>query len=82
MTISSRIARRMIVLGISTAVVSLLVMHVPSAFAEDPMTQDIDFRNGASRADGTRKDTQAREITSRPTAKKGETTKEKYGVPK
>ncbi len=52
MTISTRVA-----LGISAAAFSLSMALAPAAFAEDPMSQDIDFRNGASRNVGVKKDT-------------------------
>jgi pentapeptide MXKDX repeat protein len=49
MTISTRIA-----LGISTAALSLSLALAPAAFAQDPMSQDLEFRNSLSRYDGAK----------------------------
>ena len=45
-----------IVLGISAAALLLSLARAPAAFAQDPMAQDIDFKNSMSRNDGVRKD--------------------------
>ena len=71
MTISTRS-----VLGISAAALWLGLALAPAAFAQDPMSQDIDFRNGMSRGDGVKKDT-----VSKGPVKKDDGAK-KYGVPK
>lgn len=76
MTINTRI-----VLGISAAALSLSLARAPAALAQDPMSQDIDFRNGLSRDVGVKKDTMARATMSRDPTKKDDGMK-KYGVPK
>ncbi|MGB9117912.1 pentapeptide MXKDX repeat protein [Bradyrhizobium sp.] len=76
MTISTRI-----VLGISAAAVSLSLARAPAVFAQDPMTQDIDFRNAMSRGDGVKKDTMAKDTVPKDPTKKDDGIK-KYGVPK
>jgi pentapeptide MXKDX repeat protein len=75
MAISTRI-----VLGISAAGLWLNLAIAPAAFAQDPMSQDIDFRNGLSRDVGV-KDTMARATMPKDPTKKDDGTK-KYGVPK
>jgi pentapeptide MXKDX repeat protein len=81
MTISTRI-----VLGISAAALSFSLAGASAAFAGDPMSQDIDFRNGMSRGDGVRKDTMARDTVTRDTVSRGPTKKDdgvrKYGISK
>jgi pentapeptide MXKDX repeat protein len=76
MTVSTRI-----VLGISADALWLTLAIAPAAFAQDPMSQDIDFRNGLSRDVGVRKDTMARATMSKDPEKKDDRIK-KYGVPK
>jgi pentapeptide MXKDX repeat protein len=49
MTISTRIA-----LGISAAALSLSLALVPAAFAQDPMSRDLEFRNSLFRYDGVK----------------------------
>jgi pentapeptide MXKDX repeat protein len=49
MTIDTRIA-----LGISTAALLLSLALVPAAFAQDPMSRDLEFRNSLSRYDGAK----------------------------
>jgi pentapeptide MXKDX repeat protein len=62
-------------LGISAATLALGVAFAPAVFAEDPMQQDIDFRNGVSRVDGVRRDTVSRETRSRDAVKKDDRAK-------
>jgi pentapeptide MXKDX repeat protein len=50
MTISTRVA-----LGISAAALSLGLALAPAAFADDPMQQDITFRDSVSK-EATKKD--------------------------
>jgi pentapeptide MXKDX repeat protein len=86
MTITTRI-----VSGILAAALSFSLAGASAAFAGDPMSQDIDFRNGMSRGDGVRKDTMARDTlardtVTRDTASRGPTKKDdgirKYGISK
>jgi pentapeptide MXKDX repeat protein len=49
MTISTGIA-----LGISAAALSLCLAFAPAAFAQDPMSRDLEFRNSLSRYDGAK----------------------------
>ena len=49
MTISTRIG-----LGISAAALLLSLALAPAAFAQDPMSQDLEFRNSLSRYDGAK----------------------------
>jgi pentapeptide MXKDX repeat protein len=86
MTISTRI-----VLGISAAILSFSLAGASAAFADDPMSQDIGFRNSLSRGDGVKKDTMARDTlardtVTRDTASRGPTKKDdgirKYGISK
>jgi pentapeptide MXKDX repeat protein len=71
MIISTRIAP-----GILAAAVSLSVALAPPAFAQDGMKQDLDFKSGVSRDDGTRNDpTISKGTTSRYSLKKDEGTK-------
>jgi pentapeptide MXKDX repeat protein len=44
---------------------ALSLALAPAAFAEDPMSQDIDFRNGVSGTGGVRRDTTLRETTAK-----------------
>ncbi len=74
MTISRRI-----VLGISAVALSLGLARASAAFAQDPMAQDIDFRNGMSRGVGVKLDAMARD--TRGPAKKDDGSK-KSGVSK
>ena len=76
MTVSTRI-----VLGISAAALWLNLVIAPAAFAQDPMSQDIDFRNAMARGDGVKKDTMARDPVFKGPVKKDDGIK-KYGVPK
>ena len=68
MTLSPRLA-----LGISAAALALgLALNLAvlsKAFASDPMSQDIDFRNSAAQG-GIRRDTTVREAVPRDTRKK------------
>jgi hypothetical protein len=43
---------------------ALSLALAPAAFAGDPMSQDIDFRNGVSGTGGVRSDTTLRETTT------------------
>ena len=52
MTISARIA-----LGISATTLSLSLALATAALAQDPMRQDLEFRNSLSRYDGAKKET-------------------------
>jgi pentapeptide MXKDX repeat protein len=70
-----------IVLGISAAALWLSLAIAPAAFAQDPMSQDIDFRNGLSRDIGVKRETASRATVSKDPAKKDDGTG-KYGVPK
>ncbi len=65
MTISTRVA-----LGISAAALSLSQALAPAAFAHDPMSQDLEFRNSLSRYNGAKNP-----------VKKGDGTK-RYGTSK
>jgi pentapeptide MXKDX repeat protein len=65
MTISTRIA-----LGITAAALSLSLALAPAAFAQDPMKQDLDFRNSMSRDDGVKKDAISKDTGSRDSKKK------------
>jgi pentapeptide MXKDX repeat protein len=75
MTIATRI-----VPGILAAALSFSLAGASAAFADDPMSQDIGFRNSLSRGDGVRRD------TSKDTVSKGPTKKDdgarKYGISK
>jgi pentapeptide MXKDX repeat protein len=71
MTFSNRI-----VLGISAAAIFLSLALAPVAFADDPMSQDIDFRNNISRGAGVKKDSVPRDsVVSRRAAKKDDGTR-------
>jgi pentapeptide MXKDX repeat protein len=71
MTINTRIA-----LGILAVAVSLGLTLAPVALAQDGMKQDLDFKSGVSRDDGTRNDpTISKGTTSRYSLKKDEGTK-------
>jgi pentapeptide MXKDX repeat protein len=71
MTFSNRI-----VLGISAAAIFLSLALAPVAFADDPMSQDIDFRNNISRDAGVKKDSVPRDsVVSRRAAKKDDGTR-------
>jgi pentapeptide MXKDX repeat protein len=70
-----------IVPGISAAALWLSLAIAPAAFAQDPMSQDIDFRNGLSRDIGVKKDPVSRATVSKDPAKKDDGTR-KYDVPK
>jgi pentapeptide MXKDX repeat protein len=71
MTFSNRI-----VLGISAAAIFLSLALAPVAFADDPMSQDIDFRNNISRDAGMKKDSVPRDsAVSRRPAKKDDGTR-------
>jgi pentapeptide MXKDX repeat protein len=71
MTFSNRI-----VLGISAAAIFLSLALAPVAFADDPMSQDIDFRNNISRDAGMKKDSVPRDsVVSRRAAKKDDGTR-------
>jgi pentapeptide MXKDX repeat protein len=77
MTFSNRIA-----LGISAATILLSLALAPVAFADDPMSQDIDFRNNTSRDTGVKKDRVPRDaVVSRGPAKKDDGAR-KYGSSK
>jgi pentapeptide MXKDX repeat protein len=76
MNVSTRI-----VPGISAAALWLSLTIAPAAFAQDPMSQDIDFRNGLSRDIGVKRDTVSGATVSKDPAKKDDGTR-KYGVPK
>ena len=69
MTLSPRLA-----LGISAAALALgLALNLAvlsKAFASDPMSQDIDFRNSAASQGGIRRETTVREAVPRDTRKK------------
>jgi pentapeptide MXKDX repeat protein len=65
MTISTRS-----VLGISAAALWLGLALAPAAFAQDPMSQDIDFRNGLSRDVGVKQDTMAKATVSKDPTRK------------
>ncbi len=67
--------------GISAAALWLSLAIAPPAFAQDPMSQDIEFRNGLSRDIGVQRDTVSRATVSRDPSKKDGGTR-KYGVPK
>ena len=56
MTVSTRIA-----LGISAATLSFSLALATDAFAQDPMRQDLEFRNSLSRYDGAKKETISRD---------------------
>jgi len=56
MTISTRFA-----LGISTAALLLSLEVTSAALAQDPMSQDLEFRNSLSRRDTTSTDTIAKD---------------------
>jgi len=71
MNVSTRI-----VPGNSSAALWLSLAIAPAAFAQDPMSQDIDFRNGLSRDIGVKRDT-----VSKDPAKKDDGTR-KHDVPK
>ena len=71
MNVSTRIG-----LGISAAALWLSLAIAPAAFAQDPMSQDIDFRNGLSRDTGVTRAT----VSKDPAKKDGGTGK--YGAPK
>ena len=80
MNVSTRI-----VPGISAATLWLSLAIAPAAFAQDPMSQDIDFRNGLSRGIGVKRDTVSRAAVSKDPAKdpaKKDDGTRKYGVPK
>ena len=49
MTISTSIA-----LGISAVALSLSLALAPAAFAQDPMSRDLEFRNSLFRYDGAK----------------------------
>ncbi len=68
-------------LGISAAALWLSLVIAPAAFAQDPMSQDVDFRNSLSRDIGVKRDTVSRATVSKDPAKKDDGTR-KYGVPK
>lgn len=53
--------RGRIVLGISAVALLFGLARAPAAFAGDPMTQDVDFKNAMSRGDGVKKDVMARD---------------------
>jgi len=80
MTFSPRLA-----LGISAAALALgLALNLAvlsKAFAADPMSQDIDFRNSVAGQGGTRRDTTVRETAPRDARKKDDGTKH-YGSSK
>jgi pentapeptide MXKDX repeat protein len=76
MNVSTRI-----VPGISAAALWLSLTIAPAAFAQDPMSQDIDFRNGLSRDIGVKRDTVSRAPVSKDPAKKDDGTR-KHDVPK
>jgi hypothetical protein len=80
MTVSPRLA-----FGISAAAfalgLALNLAFASEAFASDPMSQDIDFRNGAAGQGGIRRDTPVREIVRRDTRKKDDGLKS-YGSSK
>jgi pentapeptide MXKDX repeat protein len=65
MTIGIRIAP-----GISAAALSLGLTLAPAAFAQDPMAQDIDFRNNLSKDGGFKKDTISRDPMRKDRMKK------------
>jgi pentapeptide MXKDX repeat protein len=46
--------RTSIALGISAVALSLSLALVPAAFAQDPMSRDLEFRNSLFRYDGTK----------------------------
>jgi len=46
--------RTSIALGISAVPLSLSLALVPAAFAQDPMSRDLEFRNSLFRYDGTK----------------------------
>ncbi len=71
MTVSTRV-----VLGISAAALSLSLALVPAAFAQDPMAQDVDFRNNLSKDGGFKKDTISKDSTRKDDRMK------KYGLSK
>ena len=68
-------------LGISAAALWLSLAIAPAAFAQDPMSQDVDFRNSLSGDIGVKRDTVSRATVSKDPAKKDDGTR-KYGVPK
>ena len=76
MNVSTRIG-----LGISAAALWLSLAIAPAAFAQDPMSQDIGFRNGLSRDSGVKRDTASRATASKDPARKDDGTRT-YGVPK
>jgi hypothetical protein len=80
MTVSPRLA-----FGISAAAfalgLALNLAFASEAFASDPMSQDIDFRNSAAGQGGIRRDTPVREIVRRDTRKKDDGLKS-YGSSK
>jgi len=49
--------RTRIAIGISAATLSLSLALATASFAEDPMRQDLEFRNSLSRYDGVKKET-------------------------
>ena len=69
MTFSPRLAP-----GISAAAfalgLALNLVLASEAFASDPMSQDIDFRNSVAGQGGIRRDTTVREAVPRDTRKK------------
>jgi len=71
--------------GISAAALALgLALNLAvlsKAFAADPMSQDIDFRNSVAGQGGTRRDTTVRETAPRDARKKDDGTKH-YGSSK
>ena len=60
---------------------ALSLALAPEAFASDPMSQDIDFRNSAASQGGIRRDTTVRETVPRDTRKKDDGQKH-YGSSK
>jgi pentapeptide MXKDX repeat protein len=62
----SRASSLALFLALSLALTLALSLSLaPAAFAGDPMSQDIDFRNSVSGTGGVRRDTTLRETTAR-----------------